>query len=119
MRDNWYYYPSKETLEDIIENDDIDKNVYIKDRYDCDDFVSDFSSNLSSSYLLNNTGTVVGKSTDIKTGITEGHAWNIIIAKEKGEDVLYFFMPQTDEILPVGVEISTNKKIYRPKTIEW
>ena len=27
MRDDWYYYPSKEILENIIENDDTDKNV--------------------------------------------------------------------------------------------
>ena len=93
-------------------------NVYVKDRYDCDDFVSDFNSNLSSSYLLNNVGTVIGKSTNIETD-EPGHAWNIILVKENGKDNLYFFSPQTDEISPVGAEISVDGKIYEVESIEW
>ena len=117
--DYWYYYPSKEAWGNIIKNDETEKIVPIKEMFDCDNFVSKFSSNVNVSYLLNSAGKVFGKNTDVDTDITIGHVWNIFLAKENGESVLYFFEPQTDEILPVGTEIFTLGKTFKVTTVEW
>ena len=121
LRDKWYYYPEKRIWDKIIKADDTEKNIHVTDKFDCGNFAHTFCSNLSGSYLLNSAGKVSGKSIEInkKTGRHDGHAWNIILVKENGKDNLYFFSPQTDEISPVGAEISVEGKTFKVTTIEW
>ncbi len=117
--DDWYYYPEKNVWDEIIKKDDTEKNVYIADIYDCDNFTTDFGCNINKLYLLNSVGRVFGETIEIKTGKTIGHSWNIILACEKEENVLYFFEPMTDKIFPVGSEVIVNGGIYRAEKIEW
>ena len=115
MPDRLYYYPSKGTWDDIIKENETETYIPIKEVFDCDDFMSKFKSDISATYLLNSVGEVRGKNK-----INEaGHAWNIFLVRENGENVLYFFEPQTDEIFPIGPEISVFGETFTVEAIEW
>ena len=106
--DNKYWYPSIQTMRDILEYDWIDNKKYILNRFDCSSFSEVFKSHLKEIYGINCIG-VVKHSEQVNANTGKHIAWhrfNIIIVDNNGLEV-YALEPQNDKV----VKIELNKRL--------
>lgn len=90
--DGKYKIPSLKNIKAFLTEDKTDLFTYIPEWLDCDDF----------SFRLMGNFSIPGWS-DIAFGIATSkvHAYNCLIAEDKGEMKVYLVEPQTDKIIPI------------------
>jgi len=101
--DNDYYYLTIQEMKDIIEFDWTDQKVYVKERYDCDDFALTFKAHLAERFNINSIAWARSiELKDIETGEHIGwHRANVFLASDNDVMKLYFLEPQTDKVVEV------------------
>ena len=92
--DHVYTVPTKKYISKIIEVSSIDKQEYINDKKDCDDFARTFYAETSFIYGVTAVALVIDFSSN--------HAYNIFWMKEGNLLKLQVIEPQTDEIQVIG-----------------
>jgi hypothetical protein len=88
--DKTYYATDLDTFRRIVEWDWTDTRKYLVDRFDCDEFAMYFKARVSIDFGINAIGVVVDYSA--------GHAYNIVIIKDRQGVRWYLYEPQTDAI---------------------
>ena len=90
-KDAEYYVVSRSTVEQIINETEVDTIEWVADKTDCDDIAKYFSALMSVRYGLNSFG--------VATSYDGGHAFSFALIHEGGKLNVVWFEPQTDEIL--------------------
>ncbi len=98
LADEKYYVESWAKWEKILDYDLVDKQQYLSDRFDCDNFSFAYSALATLNYNLNSCGVGFGNiyDSDTKTYMFR-HAFNLIITHDNGVLKLNLYEPQTDE----------------------
>ena len=92
--DHVYTVPTKEYISKIIEYSSINKQEYINDKKDCDDFAKAFYAETSFLYGITAVALVIDFSSN--------HAYNVFWMKEGNLLKIQVIEPQTDEIQVIG-----------------
>lgn len=91
MLDDRYWAVDRATWDAMIEAYGPDRNAYVKERYDCDDFAFAFKGGMGHRYEVNGVGIVIN--------YAQHHAYNILLVNEGGSLVAEFLEPQQDRFV--------------------
>ena len=89
--DNKYWSLPTWIWKNIIEKTKVDRKTYTGDFFDCDDFAVLFRAKCTDTFGVNGVGIVVDYS--------GGHAYNLILARERGQIAIKWLEPQNDVIM--------------------
>ena len=89
--DNTYWAVSIETWELILAYNDTDRNAYIADVFDCDNFAITFAGTVAQKWKVNSAGIVVDYS--------GGHAYSALLVNHQGRLSIATIEPQNDELI--------------------
>ena len=91
LLDTKYWAVDRPTWDAMIADFGPDRNQYVSERYDCDNFASYFWGAMGHRYEVNGVGMVCNW--------TAGHAYNIILVVDQGQCVAEFIEPQNDQFV--------------------
>ena len=122
--DNYYYYTDLKTVKDILKYDLIDQEEYKdKGRRDCDKFAVAIYNRFRWIYGLNTMALARWTAIkDAETGKEIGaHRANVFVAEDKGKLKVFYFEPQTDDIVELNgeKEIHLFEKIYELNVLDF
>lgn len=101
--DRTYWVVTEDTWKTILQYNGVDREQYITERYDCDDFSFGFKGGVATKLKINSVGLVVDYS--------GGHAYCAILVHDNGELRVDFIEPQNDKYVVKGKGMS-KKEIY-------
>ena len=101
--DGTYFYTDIGTMRDIIKYDWTDREKYVKEQGDCDDFAFRFKSHLQERFGITAIGLCKHiQLSDPDTGEHIGyHRANVFFADENDVLKLWFLEPQTDKVVEI------------------
>lgn len=91
MLDNRYWTVDRPTWDAMIAAYGPDRNAYVKERYDCDDFAFAFKGGMGHQYEVNGVGIVIN--------YAQHHAYNIVLVNDGGNCAAEFVEPQQDQFV--------------------
>lgn len=114
LLDEKYYYTDISGWRKIISSDPINVvKKWKKDRFDCDNFATTFSSHVAEFFGLNTAGIAIGYVYDSNTLELLGrHAYNILLVRNGDKDELWLYEPQTDEMVKAEKRVKLGDWIY-------
>ena len=91
LLDSRYWAVSRATWDAMIAAYGPDRNKYVSERYDCDDFAFSFKGGMGHTYEVNGVGIVLNWG--------HAHAYNAILVNDGGKCVVEYLEPQNDQFV--------------------
>jgi len=101
--DSKYKAIDMETLSQVLNLDPVSENLYVSDKYDCDNFAFELFSKLKKWQGRLAIGIIIGTSAE-----GNRHAWNYVVVHDKGKFKIIFIEPQTDRKFKRTIEEITD-----------
>ena len=91
LLDNRYWAVDHAAWDAMIKAYGPDRNAYVKERYDCDDFAFAFKGGMGHRYEVNGVGIVIN--------YAQHHAYNLLLVNDNGVCTAEFVEPQQDQFV--------------------